>query len=195
MCPLDFSLPNQLYDSFALRAADGKPIYSNDYPYVSSRETRNALKRADPMPVHSCWNGVAIFDAAPFQRPNATQPLRFRGIADNLAARHLEGSECCLIHYDNPITSKKGVWVNPRVRVGYNSEAYQSVRSFPTWSQSVIGWWTSMGASILGLPFRSPRVMKEVKRWEAQDKNNYEPGKPCLVDEMHILLNRGWIHL
>src|ERR1700749_847572 len=49
--------------------------------------------------------------------------LRFRGISDSLALRHLEGSECCLIHADNP-HSNQGVFLNPQVRVGYNGNAY-----------------------------------------------------------------------
>lgn len=195
VCPLDSAIPGKLYDSFALRAADGKPIYSHEYPYFTSRETRNALKHGDPMPVQSCWNGIAVFDAAPFQQINTSRPLRFRGIADNLATRHLEASECCLIHYNNPLSRKKGVWVNPHVRVGYKPEAYAGARSFPTWGQSITGWWTSMGATILRMPFRGSRIMKGVRDWEAQGNSNYEPGKACLVDEMHLLVYNGWAHL
>jgi hypothetical protein len=64
-------------------------------------------------------------DASPFYA--STSPLRFRGIPDSLAATHLEASECCLIHADNMLSAKKGVWLNPRVRVGYSIHAYQSV--------------------------------------------------------------------
>lgn len=38
---------------------------------------------------------LVAFDAAPFY---SNEPLRFRGIADSLAAYHIEASECCLIH-------------------------------------------------------------------------------------------------
>ena len=64
-------------------------------------------------------------DASPFYSPS--DPLRFRGIPDSLASTHLEASECCLIHADNGLSTKKGVWLNPRVRVGYSVEAYESV--------------------------------------------------------------------
>jgi hypothetical protein len=70
--------------------------------------------------------GIVIMDATPFY--DTISPLRFRGIPDSLAATHVEASECCLIHVDNPMSAKKGVWLNPRVRVGYSVQAYESVR-------------------------------------------------------------------
>lgn len=40
---------------------------------------------------------------------------------------HLEGSECCLIHSDNPLSTEKGVWLNPNVRVAYNATTYSTI--------------------------------------------------------------------
>jgi hypothetical protein len=37
---------------------------------------------------------------------------------DNLAAFHLEASECYLIHVDNELRAKQGVWLNPNINVG-----------------------------------------------------------------------------
>lgn len=49
-------------------------------------------------------------------------------IPDSLAQyHHLEASECCTIHYDNPLTSSLGVWINPAVRVAYSAMAYNAV--------------------------------------------------------------------
>lgn len=76
-------------------------------------------------------------DATPFYNP--IRPLRFRGISDSLAATHLEASECCLIHADNPLSAKKGVWLNPRVRVGYSVQAYESVHPGVSLSSSPAG--------------------------------------------------------
>jgi hypothetical protein len=53
--------------------------------------------------------------------------LQFRGISDSLAAYHLEGSECCLIHADNPLRATKGIWMNPNVRVTFNESTYPLV--------------------------------------------------------------------
>jgi hypothetical protein len=54
------------------------------------------------------------------------EALRFRGIPYTLAASHLEGSECCLIHVDNTLRAKR-TYLNPQVRVGYNGMAYDDV--------------------------------------------------------------------
>ncbi|KAI5285087.1 hypothetical protein KEM54_000842, partial [Ascosphaera aggregata] len=204
-CAMDFARENAFYDSFALRDLNGKTAYSSYYPYITSRLGRTALSRGEAFPVQSCWNGIAVFDAAPFQVESLAKsspsnaiaersPLRFRAIADSLAARHVEGSECCLIHYDNPRTKTKGVWVNPHVRVGYNAIAHASVRSFPKRSESLFGWFWSMLASVMGLPWRNGKIDKEVALWRAEDKNNYEPGVACLSYEMQVLVWNGWAH-
>lgn len=57
---------------------------------------------------------AVAMDASAFYDQNLT----FRGIPDDLASLHLEGSECCLIHADNPLSHSKGVFLNPNVRVG-----------------------------------------------------------------------------
>lgn len=56
-------------------------------------------------------------------------PLKFRGVPDSLAKQHLEGSECCLIHSDIRAQgdAKKGVWLNPNVRVAFNASTYSKV--------------------------------------------------------------------
>lgn len=47
-----------------------------------------------------------IFDVAPFY-----SGLECRGIDDSLAQKHVEASECCLIHVDNELSGEeaKGV--------------------------------------------------------------------------------------
>jgi hypothetical protein len=83
----------------------------------------------------SQWNGLIALDASPFYAsplpsPIASsphQPLKFRGLPDSLAKSHLEASECCLIHSDNPLRSTKGIFLNPNVRVSYNATTYSKV--------------------------------------------------------------------
>ncbi|BAE60536.1 unnamed protein product [Aspergillus oryzae RIB40] len=117
-CSLDFSKPPDFYDTFALRDAEGHDMLMQSWPYFRSRASRQAMKASQPVPVSSCWNGVVAMDAAPFyQHP----PLKFRGISDSLAKSHLEGSECCLIHADNPLSREKGVWLNPNSGRGCGS--------------------------------------------------------------------------
>ncbi|KAK2775001.1 hypothetical protein FQN53_003350 [Emmonsiellopsis sp. PD_33] len=192
VCSLDFSKPGLFYDTFALRDWKGSAAFSQQYPYFSSRSSRNALIAGNPVPVQSCWNGIAIFDAEPFQ--SRETPLRFRAIPDSLAKHHLEGSECCLIHYDNPLTASKGVWVNPNVRVGYNLVAYDASRIFPLTREAFVGWWKGIFASMLGLPWPAD-IAKRVRRWEREVEGNKENGSPCLIDEMQVIVRNGWAHV
>ena len=103
-CSLDFRYPPAFYDTFALRDSTGRAAAAQRFPFFAPGPSRSAILRLDPVPVKSCWNGMVSFAAAPFLPP---QNLRFRGIGDELAGWHLEGSECCLIHYDN--TAEGGV--------------------------------------------------------------------------------------
>lgn len=124
-CSFDFSNDPQIYyDTFALRDSSSLKTASQRYPYFFSSLSRQHLYHNLPIPVASCWNGLISLDASPFY---ATPPLKFRGISDSLANEHLEGSECCLIHADNPLRQERGVWMNPNVRVAYNASSYSHV--------------------------------------------------------------------
>ncbi|KAF4929754.1 hypothetical protein CGCVW01_v001272 [Colletotrichum viniferum] len=136
-CSLDFSEPPSYYDTFALRDSAGQAHLMQTWPYFRSAASRAAMMAyADAVPVRSCWNGIVAMPAAPFLASEASgRRLRFRAVADSLAEeKHLEGSECCLIHVDNPLTEHLGVWLNPRVRVGYDGDAYR-------WANPTEGSW------------------------------------------------------
>jgi hypothetical protein len=137
----------------------------------------------------------AVFDAAPFQNPS--KPLRFRGISDSLAKYHLEASECCLIHADNPLTKSMGVWLNPTVRVGYNSHAYDWATIGGEWPSPgrLKGWLLTYGSWLLGLPQQKGDIAKRFREWQRQNPTNHEPGTHCLVDEMQVLVGNGWAHV
>ncbi|KAH7144270.1 cryptococcal mannosyltransferase 1-domain-containing protein [Dactylonectria estremocensis] len=75
------------------------------WPYFGSSASRVAMKRSRPVSVTSCWNSMVFIPAESFV---GEQAIVFRGLDDTLAAQHLEGSECCLIHTDNPVSAK---WV------------------------------------------------------------------------------------
>jgi hypothetical protein len=123
-CTIDFSNPPLYYDTFTLRDILGAKPVTQTWPFFLAAESRNAMKSNAPVPMKSCWNGIVVFQADPFYKD---PPLRFRGISDSLAAYHLEGSECCLIHADNELSTAKGIWLNPNVRVLYNPEADKAV--------------------------------------------------------------------
>ncbi|CAK7566702.1 MAG: hypothetical protein SEPTF4163_004653 [Sporothrix epigloea] len=163
-CAMDFKEYPLYYDTFALRDADGDKAVSPHWPWFRSADARADVCAGRPVRVQSCWNGMVVFNAQPFYETSPVSgsppksghtphPLLFRGVDDSLAEFHLEGSECCLIHADNPLsrfsdvstsssgwrqsavndnpeTSKDiGVWLNPNVRVAYSAPVYQQVRA------------------------------------------------------------------
>ncbi|CAK7208899.1 hypothetical protein SBRCBS47491_000254 [Sporothrix bragantina] len=165
-CAMDFKTYPHYYDTFALRDADGDKAVSPHWPWFRSADARADVRAGRPVRVQSCWNGMVAFDAQPFydtmpatetesspESGHTPQPLLFRGVDDSLAEYHLEGSECCLIHADNPqsrfsdvptSSSRRrrlgvdvdaeagkdiGVWLNPNVRVAYTAPVYRQVRA------------------------------------------------------------------
>ncbi|EEP81276.1 conserved hypothetical protein [Uncinocarpus reesii 1704] len=200
-CSLDFSKPPSYYDTFALRDSSGAKAVTPAWPYFLSSKSRHALMTSSPVPVKSCWNGIVAFEAAPFYHPSGPE---FRGISDSLAKHHLEGSECCLIHVDNPLTPVKGVWLNPNVRVGYNEQAYLEThpRSSATWPSSrerIKGVWQNRAARWVNLPYRNLEnlvVRWRVRRWKAENGlEREERGLYCLINEMQVLVRNGWAHV
>lgn len=112
-----------IYDTFALRDSEGHGAIMQTWPYFRSYKSRTALKYTNPVPLSSCWAEMMFIRTEPSH--NKKHSLRFPGVEDSSAKFHLEGSECCLIHQDNPFTAKRKVFVNPHLRVSYNKEAYE----------------------------------------------------------------------
>jgi hypothetical protein len=146
---------------------------------------------------------MVVFDADPFYPSpgDGRDVLRFRGVSDSLAERHVEGSECCFIHADNDdLRKKKGVWLNPNVRTAYSSETYEVVNAerWPRWWQAVIWVWKWRVARIgvLGWGWAERWVIEgRVRRWEAEEAGRVERGSECLINEMQILYQSGWQHI
>lgn len=127
------------------------------------------------------------------------ESLAFRGIDDALAASHLEGSECCLIHADNPASATRGIYLNPNVRVGYSSKASDLVHPYGSWlslTDIFIGLWKNRLVRWTTTPwFKEHSVRREVRTWEEQHPNRTEKGMMCLANEMHVLTKNGWAHV
>ena len=202
-CSLDFSKPPHYYDTFALRDFEGHEAVMSTWPYFRAHASRSAIKLGQPVPVKSCWNGMVFMRAEPFYSNGGARAtgegLRFRGISDSLALSHLEGSECCLIHQDNPLSSVHGIFVNPHVRVGYNKEAYDSMYGsagevgllrylYRSWENRARRWITTDW-------FKMRVVRERLARWEKLSFNNREPGVDCLINEMQVLADNGWAHV
>ncbi|KAF1992623.1 glycosyltransferase family 69 protein [Aulographum hederae CBS 113979] len=204
VCSLDFAHPPVFYDSFALRDIAGHQPIMPSWPYFADGDSRGALMASEPVPVRSCWNGMVAFDAAPFYK---VPPLRFRGIPDGLAARHLEASECCLVHVDNPLAAKKGVWLNPNVRVAYNASPYAVVNppigyDWVSGPMKIFGSWRNRVTRPFAWFKRASEkvsILKKVKDWELDDPIPGQPTKEkgihCLVNEMQVLYWGGWAHV
>ncbi|KAJ4271964.1 hypothetical protein NW762_000673 [Fusarium torreyae] len=196
-CSLDFSNPPEYYDTFALRDMDGRPHEMPWWPYFKSSSSRNALvNHLDAVPVTSCWNGIVAMPTEPF---TSSSKLRFRGVPDSLAEYHVEGSECCLIHADNPLSKTRGVYLNPRVRVGYNMPAYQAVHpaqgAWVSRRDIFFGLWANRISRWITFSFDGWWVRRRVSKWEKGGMGRREPGEFCLINEMQILVENGWAHI
>ncbi|OAA48748.1 glycosyltransferase family 69 protein [Metarhizium rileyi] len=195
-CSLDFSKPPLYYDTFALRDIEGHGHVSQTWPYFKARASRNALVgNLDAVPVTSCWNGIVVMPAEPFV---SSTKLRFRGVPDSLAKHHLEGSECCLIHADNPLSRTLGVFLNPRVRVGYNPAAYDATHPAGSWVSTweiFTGIWKNRLKRWTSVTFEGMVVRSRVRHWENEASGNREPGVFCLINEMQVLAHNGWAHV
>ena len=195
-CSLDFAKPPYYYDTFALRDRDGHEAVTPTFPYFRSKASREALLAGQPVPVQSCWNGIVAFNAAPFSEPEG---LKFRAISDSLAAYHLEGSECCLIHADNPLTSAHGVWLNPRVRVGYSPEAYDAVHQSHPWPSTMLViagiWRNRFWRWSTSTTLKAAKVNRRLRQWKAVDADRSESATQCLINEMQVLIAIGWAHV
>ncbi|KAI8205741.1 Alpha-1,3-mannosyltransferase CMT1 [Colletotrichum sp. SAR 10_77] len=199
-CAMDFILWPYYYDTFALRDDAGLKTASWYWPWFHSPRARASAEAMEPVEVKSCWNGMVVFDAAPFY----DEGLRFRGVEDSLAAMHLEGSECCLIHADNPLSREKGVWLNPNVRVGYNEKVFEQTKMdrFPTPWAAVVGFWANRYLRVrngIQLTLERWAVEKKLRQWADEtppsELPRSEPGEMCLINEMQIMWENGWKHI
>ncbi|KAL2831241.1 cryptococcal mannosyltransferase 1-domain-containing protein [Aspergillus cavernicola] len=187
-CSFDILAP-RLYDTSALRDADGHERVMQEWPYFRSSRSRNAMKSMLPVPVKSCWDAMVFMRTDSFY---SNPPLQFRGVPDSLAANHVAGSECCLIHADDSLSKRKGVYLNPFVRVGHDAGAVYSA-SHPAshwlsaweifrslWENRLRRWFTF--PSLNGWTLR-----KRIAQWGTQEENNLERGDFCLVDKIQAV--------
>ena len=209
-CALDFHYANEgYYDTFALRDSQGQESVQRTFPYFGDLQSRTAMQMGMPSRVKSCWNGMVIMDASPFYDGigEAEAGLRYRGIEDSLAEKHVEGSECCLIWADLAATgdAEAGIWVNPAVRLGYVTKAYEDThfganKDFLSGMVFVKGIWRNRGIRWFGGGMQQAKVVKNrIVQWKKEGKrkgkDRNEVGEMCLIDEMHVLIWNGWKHL
>ncbi|KAL2757123.1 glycosyltransferase family 69 protein [Sodiomyces alcalophilus JCM 7366] len=201
-CSLDFSDPSVFYDTFALRDIRGDVHLTASWPFFRARASRAALvAHDDAVPVQSCWNGIVAMPAAPFISSAKHKRLQFRAIPDSLASLHLEASECCLIHVDNPLSRELGVYLNPRVRVTYDPNAYAAVNPahgaswVSMWAIAKGLWWNRLLAWFTTDALQDLVVDRRMKSWQEQSDSHHEPGRICIINEGQVLVWNGWNHV
>lgn len=107
-----------------------KPIW----PHFNRTEDVTRMRNGDLIPVRSCWNGIAAYDAdlvidtgrnPPYSKPtdpNVKWPIRFRPSRDCLT------SECLAINLDIHLLLKDirqpVIFISPRVQVAYTRATY-----------------------------------------------------------------------
>lgn len=213
------------------RAAASRRALKADQP-VPVASCWNGIVAMDARPFYDLAGAAAVAAGAPSSSPSSPlfsssssslssprslprQPLTFRALPRSLADHHLEASECCLIHADNPLSATHGVWLNPKVRVGYSGEAYAAVNPgsssisekknkqtpwLPT-SALVYGAWKNRVLRWTTTAYLKDRVVRgRLVEWREQQRKKgkeriEEPGEFCVVDEMQVVVGNGWAHV
>jgi hypothetical protein len=128
----------------------------------------------------------------------AKHPLRFRGLPDTLAQSHLEASECCLLYADNPLSTSKPILLNPAVRVGYNGSAYDVMHSaeavlspLQIWSAV---WENRLRRWVTATWWKEWVVQQRIMLW-TKVTGQEEKGEFCAINEMQVIMERGWKHV
>ncbi|KAL4973779.1 cryptococcal mannosyltransferase 1-domain-containing protein [Aspergillus desertorum] len=184
-CSFDILKPPSGPDALALRDADGHETVMQKWPFFRSARSREAIKFMLPVPVRSCWGDMVFMGT---EEIYSTRPYQFRGVPDGLADKHVVASESCLIHADNYISKRRGVYLNPFVRVGYNTPAYTANRPESHWL-STWNIFKSIWENRLRRWFSSPflegwSLRSRITKWKAEDENNKERGEFCLTNEV-----------
>ncbi|KAL4922177.1 cryptococcal mannosyltransferase 1-domain-containing protein [Aspergillus aurantiobrunneus] len=184
-CSFDILKPPSESDALSLRDADGYEHVMPKWPFFRSSRSREAMEFMLPVPVRSCWDGMVFMGTEPIY---SARPIQFRGVPDSLAAKHVVASESCLIHADNIISKRRGVYLNPFVRVGHNAPAYSTTRPnshwLSTWEIFESIWENRLRRWFSSPFFKGWSLRSRVSAWEAEDENNSERGDFCLADEV-----------
>ncbi|KAL4930209.1 glycosyltransferase family 69 protein [Aspergillus undulatus] len=184
-CSFDILKPPSESDALALRDAEDHEPVMQKWPFFRSSRSREAMKYMLPVPVSSCWDGMVFMSTEAIY---STHPVQFRSLPDGLTSKHLVASDTCLIHADNIISKRRGVYLNPFVRVGYNEPSYSATHSTSHWL-STWGILESVWENRLRRWFSSPffrrwSIRSRFADWEGEDENHKDRGGFCVVDEV-----------
>ncbi|KAJ0422102.1 cryptococcal mannosyltransferase 1-domain-containing protein [Aspergillus carlsbadensis] len=180
--PLSFPAYN---DPSALRDADGYEPVMQKWPFFRSSRSRDDIKSMLPVRVRSCWDGMVFMATEAFYSTSSS--IQFRRVPDGLAEAHLEASECCLIHADNVLSGRRGVYLNPFVRVGHGSATKPAVHPnnpcFTTWDIIKSIWENRLRRWFTFPNLARWPLQRKFSVWESQDEHHKERGDFCLINK------------
>ncbi|KAL4906916.1 hypothetical protein BDW74DRAFT_130069 [Aspergillus multicolor] len=184
-CSFDILNPPSDSDALAIRDADGHETVMQKWPFFRSSRSREAMKFMLPVPVRSCWGDMVFMGT---EEIYSTRPYQFRTVPDGLADRHVVASESCLIHADNYISKRRGVYLNPFVRVGDNVPANSVTRPEGHWLSTweiLESIWENRLRRWFSSPFlKGWSLRSRIAEWKKEDENNKERGDFCLAYEV-----------
>ena len=124
VCGLDFY--EGFYDSWASQLLDGI-YFRRYYPYMANKAAQDAILNNELIRTFSCWNGVTVFWAKPFE----DRVLYFRH------GYKIRQSECLLIHSDLHMMGFQKTLVNPNIKVAYTYEYYYKNHYLYPWTKNI----------------------------------------------------------
>ena len=125
VCAMDYY--DSFYDTWASIGLDGKQ-FRRYFPYMYNKEQQDAYINGEPIRTFSCWNGVTVINAKPFEDRNK---LFFR------TGRKIRQSECTLLHADMYFMGYRKVLVNTQVAVAYTYEYYYKNHYLYPWTKNL----------------------------------------------------------
>ena len=126
VCAMDYY--ESFYDTWASIGLDGKQ-FRRYFPYMYNKEQQDAYINGETIRTFSCWNGVTVINAKPFEDRNN---LFFR------FGRQLRQSECTLLHADMYFMGYKKTFVNTQIAVSYTYEYYYKNHYIYPWTKNLI---------------------------------------------------------
>ena len=125
VCGMDYY--ESFYDTWASIGLDGKQ-FRRYFPYMYNKEQQDAYINGETIRTFSCWNGVTVIDAKPFEDRNK---LFFRN------GKKLRQSECTLLHADMYLMGYRKVFVNTEIVVAYTYEYYYKNHYLYPWTKNL----------------------------------------------------------
>ena len=107
---MDFN--DKFYVAKNSKELDGKS-FGRYYPYMHNKESQDAYINGEPIRVSSCWSGVTVLNAKPFEDRNK---LFFRTEENQ--------SECSLLNADMHKMGYRKILINTQVVVSYDNNFY-----------------------------------------------------------------------